>query len=173
MGYDPINDLGGNDAIGRNSALDPSFKCGESVECIGRTGTSSTMRHARDHEEPDGCVCIFGTISEEPLYTLVVIDGPERGNIRIAIAMVHYNFAATLSNLHRIKKRGHAQGELIYMAIASGQTKHTSQSANVAPLRNSPLPRRCSSWMTPALSASQRRIRPRTRADVLRAFVRV
>jgi glucose-6-phosphate isomerase len=40
--------------------------------------------------------------------------------------------------LHRLKKHGHAQGELIYMAIASGQTKHTSQSENVALLRNRP-----------------------------------
>jgi glucose-6-phosphate isomerase len=38
--------------------------------------------------------------------------------------------------LHRIKKRGHARGELIEMAIASGQTKHTPRSENVAPLRS-------------------------------------
>jgi glucose-6-phosphate isomerase len=38
--------------------------------------------------------------------------------------------------LHRIKKRSHAQGELICMVIASGQTKH--QSSNLAPLRSRP-----------------------------------
>jgi glucose-6-phosphate isomerase len=40
--------------------------------------------------------------------------------------------------LHRIKKRGHAQGGLKYMAIASGQRKHSPQSTNVAPLRSRP-----------------------------------
>jgi glucose-6-phosphate isomerase len=40
--------------------------------------------------------------------------------------------------LHRIKKRGHEQSELIYMVIGSGQRKHTRQSANVAPLRSRP-----------------------------------
>jgi glucose-6-phosphate isomerase len=44
---------------------------------------------------------------------------------------------------HRIKKRGHTQGELIDMIIASGQRKHTPHSANipsgnVPPLRTRP-----------------------------------
>jgi glucose-6-phosphate isomerase len=40
--------------------------------------------------------------------------------------------------LHRIKERGHAQSELIYMVIGFGQRQHTPRSANVAPLRSRP-----------------------------------
>jgi glucose-6-phosphate isomerase len=40
--------------------------------------------------------------------------------------------------LHRIKERGHAQSELIYMVIGSGQRQHAPRSANVAPLRSRP-----------------------------------